>query len=111
MEIKTMFLILILSMAWRMSCTEGTKWAFLIAGSRGFENYRHQADVCHAYQILREGGLNDENIIVMMYDDIATNRENPSFGYIYNRPDGPDVYAGVPKVFILFYMVWYTILF
>lgn len=23
----------------------GTKWALLIAGSKGYENYRHQADV------------------------------------------------------------------
>jgi legumain len=27
-------------------------WAVLVAGSRGFVNYRHQADVCHAYHLL-----------------------------------------------------------
>ena len=32
-----------------------------------------QADVCHAYQILRRNGVPPENIIVMMYDDIANN--------------------------------------
>ena len=26
-------------------------WAVLIAGSDGWYNYRHQADVCHAYQV------------------------------------------------------------
>jgi len=25
-------------------------WALLIAGSSGWGNYRHQADICHAYQ-------------------------------------------------------------
>ncbi|KAL2544966.1 Vacuolar-proCES [Forsythia ovata] len=55
----------------------GTRWAVLLAGSTGYWNYRHQADLCHAYQILKKGGLKDENIIVFMYDDIAYNEENP----------------------------------
>ena len=33
----------------------------------------------------------------MMYDDIANSKENPYPGKIFNRPNGPDVYAGVPK--------------
>ena len=45
--------------------------AILVAGSNGWENYRHQADVCHAYQILHRNGISDSNIIVMMYDDLA----------------------------------------
>ena len=57
-----------------------------------------QSDVCHAYQILKRGGLKDENIIVFMYDDIAYDSENPRPGTLINRPDGPDVYQGVPKV-------------
>ncbi|KAJ0940153.1 putative legumain protein [Helianthus annuus] len=75
----------------------GTRWAVLIAGSNGYSNYRHQADVCHAYQILKTGGLKDENIVVFMYDDIAYNPENPRQGVIINSPDGDDVYHGVPK--------------
>ncbi|CAN8270324.1 unnamed protein product [Cochlearia groenlandica] len=75
----------------------GTRWAVLLAGSRDYENYRHQADICHAYQILKKGGLKDENIIVFMYDDIAFAPENPRPGVIINRPDGTDVYEGVPK--------------
>jgi len=80
----------------------GTKWALLVAGSTGYSNYRHQADVCHAYQVLKNGGLKDENIIVMMYDDIAYNEQNPWPGVIINQPDGPNVYIGVPKVCIYF---------
>jgi glycosylphosphatidylinositol transamidase (GPIT) subunit GPI8 len=57
-----------------------------------------QADVCHAYQILKKGGLKDENIVVFMYDDIANNPDNPRPGVIINHPTGGDVYAGVPKV-------------
>lgn len=60
-----------------------------------------QADICHAYQLLRKGGLKDENIVVFMYDDIAMHDMNPRPGIIINHPDGDDVYAGVPKVYIL----------
>ncbi|KAI5013962.1 hypothetical protein ZWY2020_055352 [Hordeum vulgare] len=74
-----------------------TKWAVLVAGSSGYGNYRHQADVCHAYQILKKGGLKDENIVVFMYDDIANNPDNPRPGIVINHPKGKDVYAGVPK--------------
>ncbi|CAH2048070.1 unnamed protein product [Thlaspi arvense] len=77
--------------------TIGTRWAVLVAGSSGYGNYRHQADVCHAYQILRKGGLKEENIVVMMYDDIANHPLNPRPGTLINHPDGEDVYAGVPK--------------
>ena len=31
---------------------KSSHWAVLIAGSSGYGNYRHQADVCHAYQIM-----------------------------------------------------------
>ncbi|KAK7853685.1 vacuolar-processing enzyme alpha-isozyme [Quercus suber] len=64
-----------------ISLTSGTKWA---------------ANVCHAYQILKRGGLKDENIIVFMYD-IAFNEENLRLGVIINNPNGSDVYHGVPK--------------
>ncbi|KFK29905.1 hypothetical protein AALP_AA7G193600 [Arabis alpina] len=75
----------------------GTRWAVLVAGSSGYWNYRHQADICHAYQLLRKGGLKEENIVVFMYDDIADNEENPRKGIIINSPHGKDVYQGVPK--------------
>ncbi len=54
---------------------QAANWALLVAGSNGWYNYRHQADVCHAYQILHDHGIPDSNIVVMMFDDIA---DNPS---------------------------------
>ncbi|KAJ4968598.1 hypothetical protein NE237_015299 [Protea cynaroides] len=77
---------------------KGTRWAVLVVGSSGYGNYQHQTDVCHAYQVLKKGGLKDENIIVFMYDDIAYNELNPRPGVIINHPQGSDVYASVPKV-------------
>jgi glycosylphosphatidylinositol transamidase (GPIT) subunit GPI8 len=32
-------------------------WAILVAGSNTYSNYRHQADVYHAYQTLIKGGF------------------------------------------------------
>lgn len=75
-------------------------WALLVAGSNGWYNYRHQADICHAYQVLHKHGIPDEQIIVMMYDDIANNEENPDKGVIINKPNGTNVYPGVPKDYI-----------
>lgn len=77
---------------------EGGKiWVLLIAGSSGFYNYRHQADICHAYHIVRGHGIPQENIVTMMADDIAFNPENPTPGKIINAVGGPNVYEGVIK--------------
>ncbi|XP_013918823.1 PREDICTED: legumain [Thamnophis sirtalis] len=75
----------------------GKHWVVIVAGSNGWYNYRHQADACHAYQIVHRNGIPDEQIVVMMYDDIAYNDENPTKGIIINRPNGTDVYKGVLK--------------
>lgn len=78
----------------------GSVWALLVAGSNEYYNYRHQADVCHAFHVLKSHGIPESNIIVMMSDDIADNDENPTKGTIINQPDGDDVYKGVPKDYI-----------
>ncbi|XP_030630733.1 legumain-like [Chanos chanos] len=75
----------------------GKQWVLLAAGSKGWDNYRHQANVCHAYQIVHKTGIPDEQIVVMMYDDIVDNIQNPHKGEIINIPDGPNVYKGVLK--------------
>lgn len=75
----------------------GKHWVLIVAGSNGWYNYRHQADACHAYQIVHKNGIPDEQIVVMMYDDLAQNEENPTPGILINRPNGTDVYKGVPK--------------
>ncbi|KAK9965966.1 hypothetical protein ABG768_005025 [Culter alburnus] len=74
------------------------KWVLLVAGSKDWKNYRHQANVCCAYQIIKEHGIPDDNIVVMMYDDIAYNKDNPIKGNITSViTDIKNVYTGVPK--------------
>lgn len=74
-------------------------WAVLVAGSNSWFNYRHQADVFHAYQMLIQKNFDPERIIVFAYDDIANNSRNPFPGQVFNKPSyadpGVDVYNGV----------------
>eukprot|EP00743_Colponemidia_sp_Colp-15_P001778 GILK01001941.1.p1 GENE.GILK01001941.1~~GILK01001941.1.p1 ORF type:complete len:428 (-),score=77.81 GILK01001941.1:221-1504(-) len=75
-------------------------WAVLVAGSNGFWNYRHQADVCHAYHVLRSHGIAEDHIITFQFDDIANDPSNPFPGQVFNKPStgaGVDVYAGCGK--------------
>uniref|UniRef100_A0A7I4YU17 legumain n=1 Tax=Haemonchus contortus TaxID=6289 RepID=A0A7I4YU17_HAECO len=74
---------------------KGELYAVLVAGSYGWYNYRHQADVAHAYHILLDHGVPAENIFVMMFDDIADHPKNPYRGKLFNHPNGSDVYAGL----------------
>merc|ERR1712232_307938 len=81
------------------TAASGAHWAVLVAGSNSYSNYRHQADVCHAYQVVKSHGIPEDHIIVMAYDDIANNSRNPFPGQIFNKPSasgvaGTDVYAG-----------------
>ena len=74
------------------SAAASDHWAVLVAGSNTYGNYRHQADLAHAYTILKSQGVPAENIIYMAYDDIANNRQNPLPGQLFNKTDGPNVY-------------------
>jgi legumain len=77
-------------------------WAVIVAGSNGWYNYRHHADVCHSYHIVSGNGIPDSNIIVMLYDDVANAQQNPVPGKLFNKPTeagtpGVDVYEGCQK--------------
>jgi len=76
-----------------------SNWAVIVAGSSGYGNYRHQADACHAYQIMKAKGVPESNIILMAVDDVANDYYNPFKGKLFNKPTaagvpGKDVYQG-----------------
>ncbi|MEI7893431.1 MAG: C13 family peptidase, partial [Myxococcales bacterium] len=70
-------------------------WAVLISGSRGWENYRHQADVLAQYQFLRGQGLSDDRIVLIVQDDLAQAPQNSEPGVVRNVPNGPNVMRDV----------------
>ncbi|CAG2174955.1 unnamed protein product [Oppiella nova] len=76
---------------------EGKTWVVLCASANTWMNYGIQSDVYHSYQLVRSHGIPDDNIIVMHYDDIATDKQNPTPGVVINEPNGTNVYEGVPK--------------
>ena len=53
-----------------LTIASADNWAVLVCGSNGYWNYRHHADVAHAYQIVRRGGVAKDHIITMMYNDV-----------------------------------------
>lgn len=80
--------------------THADNWAVLVAGSSGYFNYRHQADLCHAYKVLIQHGLHPEHVVTMLFDDVAHAEDNPFPGELFNRPDGEDVYKGCGKDYV-----------
>ncbi|KER20203.1 hypothetical protein T265_11189 [Opisthorchis viverrini] len=70
-------------------------WVVLAAGTNTLENYRHQADVYHAYQVVRKHKVPPENIINFAYDDVANNPKNPFKGKVFHDYEHRDVYNGV----------------
>lgn len=71
------------------------KWAVVVAASTGWMNYRHQADALAFYQFLKENGYDDEHIILIMADDLASNPNNPYLGTVKRLPNGENLYHDV----------------
>lgn len=70
-------------------------WALLVASSKEWTNYRHQADVLAIYQQLKQAGYTDDRIILIVEDDIADNVSNPNKGVIQVTIGGNNVYENV----------------
>lgn len=68
--------------------------AVIVGPSRGWKNYRHQADALTIYSLLKKTGVADEDIILMTFDDVPTSMENPLKGDIHNVPKGQNIRAG-----------------
>ena len=59
-----------------------TRYFLLIAGSKGWNNYRHQADVMALSSLLHTDSTN--KVITMMADDLVHNPYNPYPGKLFN---------------------------
>lgn len=85
--LKSIIAFLLVIAAALLTTTHARNYAVLVAGSFGFFNYRHQADIAHHYQNLKSRGFLDSDIITFMYDDLVKNPENPFPGATFNEPD------------------------
>ena len=70
-------------------------YAVVVAGSSGWSNYRHQADVLAMYHALKAQGFDDDHIILIMEDDIAHHPKNRYPGVMKITSDGENLYEGV----------------
>ena len=70
-------------------------WALLVASSKEWANYRHQADVLAIYQQLKQAGYTDDRIVLIAEDDIADNVSNPNKGVVQVTIGGNNVYEQV----------------
>ncbi|KAG7341056.1 peptidase C13 family protein [Nitzschia inconspicua] len=51
--------------------------AMIVSSSRYWFNYRHAMNALGMYQILRNNGIPEENIVLMIADEYASNARNP----------------------------------
>uniref|UniRef100_A0A915J5D8 Legumain n=1 Tax=Romanomermis culicivorax TaxID=13658 RepID=A0A915J5D8_ROMCU len=94
---RNFFLFVLVSFGLSVEGCTATSWALLVAGSKGWYSYRHQAEILQAYQILKYQHVPEENIILMHYDDIAVNAQNPTPGQVLTSSSGLNVYENAPK--------------
>jgi legumain len=60
--------------------TKTDHFAVILSGSKGFWNYRHQAQTCELFHKLKKNGILESNIIHFSYDDAARDKKNPFRG-------------------------------
>lgn len=68
------------------------RWALLVAASKGWSNYRFQADVFAMYKQLKQFGYEDDHIVLIAEDDIATHAYNVFPNALYITNGGTNVY-------------------
>lgn len=65
------------------SSSHTSNHAVIVSSSRYWFNYRHAINALSIYQILRENGIPDTNIVLMVADEYATNGRNPLKNAMY----------------------------
>ena len=70
------------------------QYAVLVQGSSGWNNYRHQADVLSVYQQLKQGGYDDDHIILIIDKALANDAKNTDPGAVRSSADGPNLLTG-----------------
>ncbi|KAJ5079788.1 gpi-anchor transamidase [Anaeramoeba ignava] len=64
-----------------------SNWAVIVSTSRFWFNYRHTANALSIYYLVKNLGIPDSQIILMLADDYACNPRNKYPGTIFNNLD------------------------
>lgn len=78
----------------------GEFWAVIGALSKDWNNYRHQADALTVYSLLKDQGVSEDRIVLLVYDDIPTDRRNTKPGEVYHIPGEKEVRKGAYPDFV-----------
>lgn len=62
-------------------------YAVIVDTSAFWFNYRHNSNALSIYTLLKESGVPDDQIILMLADDVACNPRNPHAGRVFNTDD------------------------
>ena len=63
-------------------------WVVLTSASRYWHNYRHGSNVMSVYQAARsQGGMSDDNILLMLAENYACDPRNPLPGTLYDNAE------------------------
>ena len=78
--------LVVLSQCVEILCTEEdtNNWAVLVSTSKFWFNYRHAANTLSFYHAVKEFGVPDANILLMLADDVACNPRNQFPARVYN---------------------------
>lgn len=60
-------------------------WAVLVSSSRFWFNYRHMANALSLYRTVKQMGIPDSQIILMLPDDMACNPRNSFPAHVFNN--------------------------
>lgn len=70
-------LLLLLGTLSVLTAGHKSNYAVIVSSSRYWFNYRHVINALSIYTVLRDNGIPDDNIILMLADEIPTNPRNP----------------------------------
>jgi glycosylphosphatidylinositol transamidase (GPIT) subunit GPI8 len=68
----------------RGSSTHSSNWAIIVSTSIFWYNYRHTANALAVYRAVKQMGLDDDHIILMLAEDHACNARNVFPGRVYS---------------------------
>lgn len=74
----------------RGSSTHSSNWAIIASTSIFWYNYRHTANALAVYRAVKEMGLDDDHIILMLADDHACNARNVFQGQVFSETGHTD---------------------
>jgi len=62
-------------------------WAVIVSTSKYWFNYRHNSDALSLYHMIKDRGIPDSNIILMLPEDVACTPKNVIPATVYNTPN------------------------